>query len=429
MANTLIINGKTYSGVKTVVIMDAEGNPVQYFTDSVLTINGVAPDENGNVNIETGGVNEEQLAAALETALQEAKDSGEFTGPEGPQGPEGPAGPAGSPGVYVGSGEIPEGYYIQIDPEGDETTRLVLSVNGITPDEDGNVTISVGSDSSATIDPDDISAAVEAALQEAKDSGEFKGEKGDKGDTGDTGPQGPQGEKGDKGDTGDTGPQGEPGEKGDKGDKGDTGDTGPEGPQGPKGETGPQGPQGEKGADGTSVTILGSYNSEEELRAAHSTGSAGDAYLIEGALYIWSVTESDWCNVGTIQGPQGEPGEKGEKGDKGDTGDAGPQGEPGEKGEKGDKGDKGDTGDAGPEGPQGPKGDTGLQGEPGEKGEKGDKGDTGDTGPEGPQGPEGPAGADGKTPVKGTDYYTEADKAEMVDLVLAALPTWTGGTY
>ena len=38
-------------------------------------------------------------------------------------------------------------------------------------------------------------------------------------------------------------------------------------------------------------------------------------------------------------------------------------------------------------------------------------------------------GADGKTPVKGTDYYTAADKAEMVNAVLAALPTWNGGSY
>ena len=45
---------------------------------------------------------------------------------------------------------------------------------------------------------------------------------------------------------------------------------------------------------------------------------------------------------------------------------------------------------------------------------KGDKGDT---------------GADGKTPVKGTDYWTEADKAEIVNDTLAALPTWTGGNY
>ena len=48
---------------------------------------------------------------------------------------------------------------------------------------------------------------------------------------------------------------------------------------------------------------------------------------------------------------------------------------------------------------------------------KGDKGDTG------------AAGADGHTPVKGTDYWTAADKAEIVADTLAALPTWTGGNY
>lgn len=41
----------------------------------------------------------------------------------------------------------------------------------------------------------------------------------------------------------------------------------------------------------------------------------------------------------------------------------------------------------------------------------------------------GSKGSDGKTPVKGTDYYTDTDKNEMVDLVLAALPTWSGGSY
>ena len=48
---------------------------------------------------------------------------------------------------------------------------------------------------------------------------------------------------------------------------------------------------------------------------------------------------------------------------------------------------------------------------------KGDKGDKGD-----PR-------ADGKTPVKGTDYWTAADKAEIVADTLAALPKWTGGNY
>lgn len=38
-------------------------------------------------------------------------------------------------------------------------------------------------------------------------------------------------------------------------------------------------------------------------------------------------------------------------------------------------------------------------------------------------------GEDGHTPVRGTDYYTEADKAEMVNAVIASLPTWEGGSY
>ena len=95
------------------------------------------------------------------------------------------------------------------------------------------------------------------------------------------------------------GPQGEKGEKGDTGDQG------------------PQGPKGDPGADGTGVTILGSYTSEEELKQAHPTGSPGDSYLVNGDLYVWSATESEWNNVGTIQGPEGP------KGDKGDPGEAG----------------------------------------------------------------------------------------------------------
>ena len=35
----------------------------------------------------------------------------------------------------------------------------------------------------------------------------------------------------------------------------------------------------------------------------------------------------------------------------------------------------------------------------------------------------------GLKPVKGTDYWTESDKAEIVADTLAALPTWTGGNY
>ena len=38
-------------------------------------------------------------------------------------------------------------------------------------------------------------------------------------------------------------------------------------------------------------------------------------------------------------------------------------------------------------------------------------------------------GLKGDTPVKGTDYWTESDKAEIVADTLAAMPTWTGGSY
>lgn len=37
-------------------------------------------------------------------------------------------------------------------------------------------------------------------------------------------------------------------------------------------------------------------------------------------------------------------------------------------------------------------------------------------------------GIDGKTPVKGVDYFTESDKAEMVTAVIAALPVYGGET-
>lgn len=62
----------------------------------------------------------------------------------------------------------------------------------------------------------------------------------------------------------------------------------------------------------------------------------------------------------------------------------------------------------------------GAQGEKGATGLQGPKGDTCDTGPQGPA---------GHTPVKGTDYWTAADKSEMVADVLAALPDGTEVNY
>ena len=75
------------------------------------------------------------------------------------------------------------------------------------------------------------------------------------------------------------------------------------------------------------------------------------------------------------------------------------------------KGEKGDTGE---QGPQGMPGEQGIQGIPGEKGEQGEPGTPGKDGVDGTN------GVDGKD---GEDYVlTEADKEEIAQLVLAALP-------
>lgn len=66
--------------------------------------------------------------------------------------------------------------------------------------------------------------------------------------------------------------------------------------------------------------------------------------------------------------------------------------------------------------------DTGVRAQ----GDKGDKGDKGDTGAQGPAGEKGDTGIAGYTPVKGTDYFTDADKKEIVDAVVIALPKYNG---
>lgn len=118
----------------------------------------------------------------------------------------------------------------------------------------------------------------------------------------------------------------------------------------------------------------------------------------------------------------------------------GPQGPQGEQGIQGIQGPKGNAGEDGEDGispvttitaitgghrvtiadadhPQGQSFDV-MDGAKGDKGDTGDTGPKGDTGDTGPQGPTGPAYT-----------LTAADKAEIVDDVLDALPTWTGGSY
>lgn len=79
----------------------------------------------------------------------------------------------------------------------------------------------------------------------------------------------------------------------------------------------------------------------------------GDAYLIIGDLYVWSLNQLEWVNVGHIQGPQGI---------LGPTGPTGPQGIQGVKGDMGSIGSMGPQGISGPTGPTGPQGSIGPTG-------------------------------------------------------------------
>lgn len=162
--------------------------------------------------------------------------------------------------------------------------------------------------------PDEIQAAINTALAQAKASGEFDGADGitptigDNGNwfLGDTdtnkpsrGEQGPAGPKGDTGGTGPQGPRGEIGPQGPEGPqgiKGDTGAQGPQGERGPAGADGATGPQGEKGdtgatgADGKSAYSYaqdGGYTGTEAEFAAKLAAES-----IDKALFVVNITAS-----------------------------------------------------------------------------------------------------------------------------------------
>ena len=361
------------------------------------------------------------------------------TGPQGKTGPRGPQGPKGD----TGSGFKILGYY---------ATAAALSAAVANPE--AGMAYGVG-----TAEPYDI-YIYDSVSKTWKNNGPLQGAKGDTGvgvanvtfdddimtvyltsgahySSGSLrGPQGVKGDAGAKGEKGDPGAQGEKGATGAAGAPGATGTTftpsvsadgtlswtndggktnpasvnikGPQGAQGPKGEPGAQGEKGDTGEKG-------------EPGAAGAPGADGITPTI-GKNGNWFLGSTD-----TGKPSRGEKGEQGVQGEKGDTG---AQGEPGKDGSPGAAGAPGATGttftpsvsadgtlswtnDGGKENPasvniKGPQGEQGPQGEPGA------------TGPQGPA---------GHTPVKGTDYWTAADQTSMVNDVLAALPTWSGGAY
>ena len=233
---------------------------------------------------------------------------------------------------------------------------------------------------------------------------------------GETGPQGP------KGDAGETGPQGPQGEQG---------------PQGIQGETGPQGPTGPAGADGkdgAGMDITGATVGQiAKITAVDDTGkptawspvdmpsgggggsaaSVTDAAINEDGHLIITLSTGEQIDAGYAVGPAGA------------TGAPGADGAPGKDGADGQPGADGmgiqsvaqtttSTEDGGTNVVTVTKTDGTTSTFSIKNGSKGSTGQ---------------AGADGHTPIKGTDYWTEADQQSIVDDVLAALPTWEGGNY
>ncbi len=343
-----------------------------------------------------GGVSDEQLADAVNDALELAKASGEFkgdpgergpagpqgeTGPQGPTGPQGERGPAGADGAAGPAGE-----------PGKDGTSASLGIkyassawNSQEPTE--------WQDSVPTLTPTEKYLWAQFTKTEGLSRSVWSGVVGVYGDTG---AQGIQGEKGDTGATG------------------------------AAGKDGADGAPGANGKDGVSAT--------------HSWNGT--------TLTVTSASGTSSANLKGEKGDKGEQGIQGEKGDKGDTGSAGPAGytpvkgtdyfTPADKAEVAEQAaemveipdtyvvqetapedtsvmwvDPTDDSDDGfQEAVNAALAQAKASGE--FKGDKGDKGDMGAT------------GAAGYTPVKGTDYFTASDKADMVAQVIAALPVYAG---
>ena len=125
-------------------------------------------------------------------------------------------------------------------------------------------------------------------------------------------------------------------------------------------------------AENASFKILDRYDTYAQMAAAHPTGKAGDAYAVgsenENEIYVWGVDALAWVNIGPMRGPKGEDGT--------------------------------------------------MQFE-----------DLTEEQRESLRGPAGKEGKNGRTPVKGIDYWTADDKDEIVSDVLDALPNASGVNF
>lgn len=201
------------------------------------------------------------------------------------------------------------------------------------------------------------------------------------------------------------------------------------------------------------LNVWESYDEKKLYQQGNKVAYNGRSYVCKAPIYGVSPENEEYWLLISDCGEKGIRGAQGPQGIRGETGTAGEKGEKGDKGDKGDKGEKGDRGERGVNGttipiggfytfsvdengdlwvnfPDGAKIPSVSLNENGElilsiEGEnvktfnigkvKGDKGE------KGADGKDGQNGTDGYTPVRGIDYWTDEDKAEIKAYVEEAI--------
>ena len=250
---------------------------------------------------------------------------------------------------------------------------------------------------------------------------------------------------------GDTGPAGATGPAGPKGDTGDTGPKGETGATGPKGDTGSAGPQGERGTDGVSPTVaVTPITGGHSVAITDGTGtksfdvldgqdgqdgqSGQDGFSPSASVSksgtVTTITVTDKNGTTTAQVNDGQNGQSGQDGQPGADGYS-PSASVSKSGTVSTLTVTDKTGTTTVQI------NDGQDGQPGQDGQDGitptttvttitgghnvafsyGSGDSRNTDFDVMNGQD---GTDGYTPVKGTDYWTAADQAAIVQDVLAS---------
>lgn len=220
------------------------------------------------------------LDSAIETALAEAKASGEFKGDKGDKGDTGATGEAGATGPAGEKGA---------DGEAGQRGTGILKITSQPEPYDDTTHDGLATKFRINIATVKEEAAVDEVLEGdmvMRSYYLYRVVHVTSGGTGYVYLDAGTNIRGATGATGPEGPQGEAGPAGADGAKGDTGATGPEGPQGPKGD------KGDTGSDGTSVTVS---------NVSESTVDGGNNV----------VTFSDEKTLNVRNGKKGSPGADG----------------------------------------------------------------------------------------------------------------------